>query len=304
MAVLDIFSKRQKRLRGEVPDTYRYDEIPDALRVQIVHLLGEIVTRLYKQPPHWKGLSAYTEIAKALRKEYGVFRLAAGQYADVRDDVLEFVLREDCVDRVLDGVEVSFQLFLVGTARYAQAREYVEEAVGELNTRFGEHGVGFQFSDGQVVRVDSQYVHAEVVKPALRLLNGGHYSGAQDEFLKAHAHFRKGETKDVLTECLKALESVMKSICLKRRWSLGSHATASKLIEVCFAKGLVPAYWQSQFSGLRSVLESGVPTGRNRLSGHGQGPVPTAVPTHIAAYVLHQTAAAIVFLVEAEAALP
>lgn len=34
MAILDIFSKRQARLRGEVPDMYRYDEVPQKLRVQ------------------------------------------------------------------------------------------------------------------------------------------------------------------------------------------------------------------------------------------------------------------------------
>jgi hypothetical protein len=46
-----------------------------------------------------------------------------------------------------------------------------------------------------------------------------------------------------------------------------------------------------------------VPTGRNKLSGHGQGSTPKDVPDHLAAYMLHMTASAIVFLAEAEAAL-
>jgi hypothetical protein len=33
MALLKIFSKRQKRLRGEVPDVYVYDVIPEHFRV-------------------------------------------------------------------------------------------------------------------------------------------------------------------------------------------------------------------------------------------------------------------------------
>lgn len=304
MAVLNIFSKRQKRLRGETHDTYRYDVIPDQLRVQIVHILEETVDHLYRGYPRWQPLDTYAGIAKALRREYGVFRLAASEYANDKQDVLEFVLREESAERVLDVVEVSFVSFVAATAKSPQTRARVKEAVGELNARFGEHGVGFQFSGGQVVRVDSQYVHAEVVKPALRLLNGRQYAGAQEEFLKAHAHFRRGETKDVLTESLKALESVMKAICHKRKWAVRDQATASELIDVCFEKGLVPPFWQSQFSGLRSLLESGVPTARNRLGGHGQGPAPTTVPNHIAAYVIHMTAAAVVFLAEAEVALP
>ena len=38
MDVVDIYPKRQKRLRGEVPDVYSYDALPKALRVQIVHI--------------------------------------------------------------------------------------------------------------------------------------------------------------------------------------------------------------------------------------------------------------------------
>ena len=53
-------------------------------------------------------------------------------------------------------------------------------------------------------------------------------------------------------------------------------------------------------AALRSLLEGGVPTGRNRLSGHGQGTTPTIIPDHIVSYVLHMTGAAIVFLVKSE----
>lgn len=43
MAVFDIFSKRQKRIRGDVPDVYSYDRIPDPLRMQIVHILRDVL---------------------------------------------------------------------------------------------------------------------------------------------------------------------------------------------------------------------------------------------------------------------
>ncbi len=38
MGVFDIFSKRQKKLRGEMPDVYSYNTISQPLRVQIVHI--------------------------------------------------------------------------------------------------------------------------------------------------------------------------------------------------------------------------------------------------------------------------
>ena len=41
MAIFDLFSKRQRRARGEVPDVYVYDKLPQELRVQIVHIIKE-----------------------------------------------------------------------------------------------------------------------------------------------------------------------------------------------------------------------------------------------------------------------
>ena len=76
------------------------------------------------------------------------------------------------------------------------------------------------------------------------------------------------------------------------------------MIQICFDNGLIDPFWQSHYSSLRSLLESGVPTGRNKLSGHGQGTTPTTVPDHLVAYMLHMTASALVFLAEAEKNLP
>ena len=44
----NIFSKRQKRLRGEVPDVYQYDVFPNELRVQIVQIWQRVFDALKK----------------------------------------------------------------------------------------------------------------------------------------------------------------------------------------------------------------------------------------------------------------
>jgi hypothetical protein len=79
---------------------------------------------------------------------------------------------------------------------------------------------------------------------------------------------------------------------------------ASKLIATVLSNGLIPVYLQTQFNALRAVLETGVPTVRNKTAGHGQGDQIQEVPEYLAAYVLHQTAAAILFLVKAHKAKP
>ena len=214
---------------------------------------------------------------------------------------MAFVLQEKDVARILDVVELSCRM--IGRSRSNGDGTFIKavEIEEEFNHRFKEHGVGYCFAEGKIIRVDSEFIHSETVRPALRILDRRQYAGAREEFLKAHEHHRNGNTKEALNECLKSLESVMKSVCDKSGWAYNERATASKLIDICFDNELIPAFWQSQFDALQSLLKSGVPTARNRLGGHGQGATPKPVPGYVAGYALHMTAAAIVFLADAEA---
>ncbi len=314
MGIIDIFSKRQMKLRGEMSDVYTYDEVPKALRVQVNYILRDVLgdgtEYTYTEGPG-SVYASYKFIVESLCREYGEFQLVEVRTSAGRNYLAElgaFILNEGDVEKVLDAIELSFQVVdaharKIGYRGKANTSELADNAIAELNGRFREHGVGYQFSDGRIIRTDSELVHAEVVKPALSLLRGRRYAGAQAEFLKAHEHYRHGQAKDALSECLKALESTMKAICDKRGWKYQPNATCSSLIDLCVTKGLIPTLWTQHFSSLRSTLETGVPPARNKLSGHGQGSTIVDVPQHIVAYVIHTSAAAIVFLAQSEEAL-
>jgi hypothetical protein len=102
---------------------------------------------------------------------------------------------------------------------------------------------------------------------------------------------------------LKAFESTLKVICRTQSWPFDDRATAKALLDIVFERGLIRAYLQSEFSGLRAMLESGVPTVRSRMSAHGTGAEPKPVPAHLAGFVLDMAASSIVFLLEAESQL-
>jgi hypothetical protein len=163
------------------------------------------------------------------------------------EELANFFLNEEDTEKVLDAVELSFRVI----DRMTRNRDYLcrpnpsevaDKAIAELNARFKEHGVGFQFVAGEVIRADSELLHTEVVKPALALLQGADYAGAQAEFLKAHEHYRHGNNKEALSECLKSFESTMKAICKKRGWKHNAKATSKSLIEICFKNGLIPEF--------------------------------------------------------------
>jgi len=312
VSVFEIFSKRQKKVRGDVPDVYTYDKIPDPLKVQIIHIWRDTIGNEGDYRNEYVSTqAAYRFIVETLCREYGLFVLPGRKDYAVRIYLLElanFLLQEQDPEKALDAIELSFVCIdrmtrVLGYLRRSDASELADAAILELNARFREHGIGYQF-DGKIIRIDSELLHSEAVKPALALLRAPEYAGAQAEFLTVHEHYRHGRTKEALADCLKAMESVMKAICARRGWKHDPNATARALLQTVFDNGLVPSFWNQHFSALRSTLESGVPTARNRLGGHGQGTQLVEAPDYLAAYVLHITASAIVFLSSAEKALP
>jgi hypothetical protein len=249
----------------------------------------------------------FEEIHRLLCREYGAFQLSGNAIASPDQKVIDFLLNHADYEQVLDTIEVSFRFATVRITsnHYGPQlpRETIDNAVAELNARFRALGIGYQYESGEMIRVDSHLIHAEVVKPTLVLLAARQYAGANAEFLKAFEHYRAGDTKECLNECLKAFESTMKAICTKRNWAFKATDAAKELIGICLKNDLVPPLIQSHIGGVRAALETGIPTVRNRLSGHGQGATVIDVPPHYAAYMLHLTATTIQFLVESEKAL-
>src|ERR1039458_737881 len=151
MKVFDLFSKRQKELRGEVPDVYVYDAIPQPLRVQVIHIWRDALgnEQQYHEryaDRHAEAQGAYQFIVETLCREYGLFILPpAKPYLgrDYLEELANFLLNEPGSERVLDAIELSFRYIDKVTRKesgYAPAR--ANDAIAELNVRFREQGVG------------------------------------------------------------------------------------------------------------------------------------------------------------------
>ncbi|MDC0933381.1 hypothetical protein OAR97_05980 [Arcobacteraceae bacterium] len=293
LGVFDLFSKRRKKQRGEIPDVYIYDDIPQKLRVQLIHIIQH-----FTKEEHYDHGKFYEGIHKILCKEYGVFTLKQNEWDDdynYEKIILEYILNTKDFEQILDILELFFKYFYDNNKK-----ELTEEAFSEINARFKENGVGYILEAKQILRIDSQIIHSDIVKPTINILNESLYSGANEEFLKAHEHYRNNRNQECLNECLKSFESVLKAICDKNNWTYNQNDTANKLITICFENNLIPDYLKSQFTSLQSLFTSGVPTIRNRNSGHGQGVEQRNVTNEMTSYMLHLTATNILFLTKQE----
>lgn len=283
-------------------DVYQYTNIPNEFRVQVVHIVRDTIG----EDSNYDTESAllYRLIHQTLCKEYGVFSLKKYNNSNY-EAIFDYFLAEKNYEKCLDIIEICFKI-IDGYIRsnhwkFRELSQKPDDAIEELNIRFKEVGLGYQFESGELVKVDSQFIHSDVVKPTLQIL-GKHsnYRGANDEFLSAHEHYRHQRYKECLNDCLKSFESLMKAIHKKHSWQFNDTDTAKKLINSCLSNNLVPEYLQNQFSSIRILLESGTPTIRNKEGGHGQGSEITKVPEYLASYTLHLTATNLLFLAKCE----
>ena len=193
-----MFSKRQHTSPSET--------IPKNLRVQIFHIWGKIWETPYENnfgelQVSQLAYNAYKSIEATLCEEYGVFDLDVGDvfnedgYGCYRA-VRKFLLETEDTAEVIDVIEVSFRYIdqdirdkfyvpnddeldeIFGPRRRDISYDGIspDEAINQLNRRFREHSVGYQYESGenesgQIVIVDSPDSPSEVVEPAEELPN-------------------------------------------------------------------------------------------------------------------------------------
>ena len=203
MTILDLFSKRQRRARGENPDVYIYDPIPPEFRVQLIHILHDFTGQHpfgSRYGGHTQGYEATKSVVDVLRKERGVFVLPPAEYArddDAIGELANYILNESDTELFIDILELVCRLIERLGPRLKDGQS-AKEAVEEVNGRLREHALGYEYVGGDVVRIDSQLVHVEAVKPALVLLQDAQFAGAEQEFRSAFDHYRSGKTKEAL----------------------------------------------------------------------------------------------------------
>ncbi len=308
MPIFRTFAKRKEEsAKAGKPTIYGYASLPEGFRAQVVHILRDTICNVgyLDERNNW-----WCYIHDTLAREMGVFDLVPGRSSsrnqERMQDCLNFLVNSEDVDQVLSLIEISFHFIdtVIRDERHninyydVEYSQTPDDAIKELNERFQEHAIGYQFLNRQIVKISSQYLHSQVVENAVTLMYENRFENALQEFMDAHKNYRERNSKEAISCALNSFESTMKIICDRMKWPYSQNDTASKLVTILFDNNLVPPQLQSHFSSLRATLEGGVPTVRNNFGGHGQGVASVHVPDHLVAYTLHLTASNIVFLIQ------
>ncbi|HLP33769.1 MAG TPA: hypothetical protein VK202_09870 [Bacteroidia bacterium] len=295
---LEPFSIRNK----PQTDIYQYVFIGPKLKTQFYFIVKDFFTK--------NGIEyeieneMYKKVAERLCRLHGVRKLST--YDEKYEQQLErYINSLEKVELVLDAIEIVFQLLEVIVSKFKKTHHTkisykVKDAEDELNMRFRQNDIGYRYTNGNIIRLDNEVLHVEVTKKALDLLRDQRFENVNEEFLKAQEHYKKGNEKECLNDCLKAFESCMKIICKINTWEFESNHTAKNLIQIIIKNEFLPNYSESSLHALEQLLKSTIPTIRNKNSGHGQGANKIHVSSHLCRYMLYLTGATIVFMIENE----
>ena len=326
---MNLFSKRTFK-DNKKPLVFEYNNFPPKLKAQIIFVFREIFTLKvertllsYGQSPnddYWEYILHKIEIK--LCEEYGRFELFDNSERfsyNIYERISIYLNDFATTNEILDLIECVFN-FKKFTEQHTTTWKHVrkdrpdeisynwgidnlslDQYIIKLNDRFKEHNIGYRFESGQIIKVSSEYSHSEITVPTLQLVSDTDYKTANDEFLEAHKHYKKGEFEEALVDCRKASESCLKIICQKRNWSFDKKkATFKDLIKIVIDNGLISIIHESGFSGLRAVLESVTVLCNDKKVVHGKGTAKITIHDYEVEYVLNITATTLLLLIKTE----
>jgi len=306
MSIPDLYLNRN----APIPDVYTYDLFPTELKVKIIAIWKKFFYGNKSLPFDQKGVEQiFYEIAETFASEIGLHTLilyqgfptkAVGSFASITH-FFENVTTD--IPVILSLIELVFRRMLDVCDNYSSDLEQYplsygpDEAILELNSRFRMGGVGYRFESRQIIKISHDLLHSEVMIPTLVFLSKKAYAGANAEFLKAHRHFREGDTTSSINEAFKALESTIKIVLAQRQWECPKGSTLITLINKLKTKRFFDDYIGVQFDTIILLLKK-IGDVRNEEAGHGQGVEKKEISTALTSFALYNTASAIKFLVE------
>jgi hypothetical protein len=298
--MFNLYSTRIKNEKGEL-EVYEYEKFPTSFRNQLFKMISDVFNKYESQAHMWSSIHGMFAREKGLKK--------LGNYNNDDDESsrhnIEFYIDKSNDEDFLDFMDYVFCVIVTFCKTnvpiyYPYGMQLIiDKSVEELNFRLRQHSLGYEFVNGQIIRIDNKAIHETVIKPTLKLLYEEEFSGAEEEFRKAFEYRKNHDNKNAILEALKSFESTMKTICDKKNYPYNpTKDTAKQLIATLESNNFYPTYMNNHLANVRTTLETGLPVLRNKNAGHGQGSTVVNVSDEFTEYALNLAATNILLLVK------
>lgn len=299
--ILDsLYSRRHKKEKNLFPDVFTYEQVPEKLKITLYKIFDRAFQFTASVSYSSNQFDFYKAIHNELCEEHSKHHLGKKQPyvpGDYRENVIneflygnDFLLVVDLINLVCDSLLGAYHQF---------GRSDILEFIREINQRMLEHGFGYQYEDGLLIRIDSKHTHTEIIKPALSLLRDKRFQNADEEFRQAFDAYKAGNYDEAIRVASNAFETTMKIIFKLRNYELPTKnkQQASTLIAYLRTNNFIADFNTEVFNGLAKSMES-VSIIRNNIAAHGQGHEKRVIEESMVSYVLNMTASTIKMLVE------
>jgi hypothetical protein len=262
--------------------------LPERLRRRIWSLLNRL-NYSYEHWPNDSNWAVQTSVLEELPSElcfkYGTETLPGpkdDQGSPTSVELKQFIER-GYPSRVFDVAELFY---------FKLSEDRQPEFQRELNTVFEDEVSPWRMADGQLFKIDSQFLDSHVIARSYELLKAEGFEGALEEFNRARNELAGDNVKGAILNACKSLESVLKAALQTDTGT--AKVLINKLVDEGFYDGL-PEEISRAFGD--QVLMA-LPFIRNRLAGHGQGNSIVDVPRIYGELAIHLAATFLLFIVQ------
>lgn len=248
--------------------------------------------------------SPYSDIASRLFGKYGQLKIKENSLyrnSGISPEVLMEHLELCTNDEFLDFIEIA--MFYIDHNKLnvcvTQANEiFREEGLSYVLTPYTEShendpetGISkVERYYPQIILVDNQLTHQEIIVPALNLLTNPALSVVNQELLEAFHHIRDKKYADAITRAASSLESMFKVIFKREKMALPNNTALGRLVTEFFNQEKLPKHYENSFLAVSKI--------RNEISSsHGrEGQLIDPPSFREAEHVVHLVASNIMFL--------
>jgi len=305
--ITNLYNRRMKSLRGEMPDYYSYS-LPQTIRHKII---GRILDANFMKGRdlllHEGEYDELDEYAVVLEREFGKSISSKISNQDKIVDFLFTCTNEDFLSALELLCTVKVQNIYQFDRHAQPLKTKLLNLIDSVNKIFRLEKIGYEIIPVSlddlpfiVVPFNSQYLYLDTIKRPMSLLYDEDFKGPLNEFETALDKYRKEDYDGAIVEACNSYESALKTILQLKKIPFDEKKDKiPNLVDKFISANLTDTTMKTIFDSFWPVLKNG-PNNIRNLAGiaHGQGIDVKKAQREYADFVLRTVGTYIVFLIE------